>query len=453
MNVQDPSDASTEDSSAGSASGDSSEESSETESEEESEAVSEDESEEESEVVSEVVVSEAVVSEVAVSEAVSEDVSEEPSDIESSKEEPEVSKDEPEVSKEDPKNVLSPGNPIQKTHQTPERLKESAEYTDIIVAQERSPITPIYVVIRDADMALGDDSDYNIIKKSGLKVWICTKDGKKIDYVYTNSEGVAAFETMEGEYTFYFEGTDVYAPKYYHKTVTCYAVYIGRDWTYLGVGSGYRRKRYPIFSYVKENHKDLKIYVTDDETGKPVKGAYVTVQSDGGKYEAYTDANGVATTKSLLAGYDGNPPDGKEVTVTADRYRPSEKRVNVMDNEVHIRLKKMVSHNIKITCVDAATGTPIKGVVAKQMNIERWDKDSRMIISESGDDGVISFVATDYMINNMLGWKALSLTYTDSEGQSFVCEYDLFSSDKENVEFTLKVEKTDSGYVIISMYE
>ena len=377
------------------------------------------------------------------------------SEAESTEESMEESTEEStEESKEEPKNVLAPGNPIQKNHQTPEALKESSEFSDKTAWETKSPITPIYVVIRDADMSLYGDSEYNIVKKSGLKVWICTKDGKKVDYVYTNSKGVAAFEAMEGEYTFYFEGTDKYAPKYYHKTVKVREVYTGGDWSYQ-YSSGYQRIRYPIFSYVEEKHKELKIYVTDAETGKPVKNAYVTVQSDGGLYEAYTDENGVATTKSLLANYDGNVPHGKDVTVTAEGYRPAKKDINVIDNEVHIQITETIYHNVKITCVDAITGKPIQGVVATQKQIEKWDKDSHLIIAESGADGVISLVVTDYTVS-LVGARGLELSYTDSEGQSFSCDYNLngaYGRDDENVEYTLKVEKTDTGYVIRSMYD
>lgn len=252
----------------------------------------------------------------------------------------------PETSEPDndtPSNQLAPGNPIQKTHQTPETLKESSETTDITAWQEKSPITPIFVVIRDSDMSLDTYSDYSIIKKSGLKVWICTKDGKKVDYVYTNSKGVAAFEAMEGEYTFYFEGNDKYAPRYYHKTVKVNEVYSGRDWTYQ-YGSGYKRIRYPIYSYVEENHKDFKVYVTDAETGEPIKEACVTVKAASGNYEAYTDANGAATTKSLLATYDGGS-EYKNVMVTASGYGAVAKDVSIMDNELRISLKKSKSEN------------------------------------------------------------------------------------------------------------
>ena len=379
------------------------------------------------------------------------DRSEEESIEESTEESAEESTEE---STEEPKEVLAPGNPIQKNHQTPEVLKESSEFSDSIAWQEKSPITPIFVVIRDADMSLYGDGDYNIIKKSGLKVWICTKDGKKVDYVYTNSKGVAAFEAMEGEYTFYFEGNDKYAPKYYHKTVKVREVYSGGDWSYQ-YNSGYKRIRYPIFSYEEEKHKELKIYVTDAETGKPIKNAYVTVQSDGGLYEAYTDADGVATTKSLLANYDGNVPHGKDVVVTADGYRPAKKDINVIDNEVHIQITKTIRHNVKITCIDVITGKPIQGVVATQKQTEKWDQDSYLVIAESGADGVISLVVTDYTVS-LVGAFGLELSYTDSNGQSFSCDYNLngaYGKGKENINYTLKVEKTEDGYVIHGMYD
>lgn len=383
-----------------------------------------------------------------VSEEVSADVSDEISEVESIEESTPV---EDEVSN----NVLAPGNPIQKTHQTPERLGESSEITEYTARQEQSPITPIYIVIKDMDYSFNTDSDNNIIKESGLKVWICTKDCKKVDYVYTNSKGVAAFEAMKGEYTFYFEGNDKYAAKYYHKTVVVGEVYLGRDWSYE-YNTGYRRIRYPIYSYVEEKHKDLKIYVTDAETGKPIMNAYVNIQAYDGNYEAYTDANGVATTKSLLASFNGDLL--RDISVSADGYRPIDDYINikkVKNNEVHIQLNKTVYHNVKITCVDAISGAPIKGVVAEPINIDKWDKESRIIISESGEDGVISLVITDYSIFQ-IGWHAMTLTYTDSDGISVACKYTLNGASgkgKENVEYTLRLEKTDDGYVILGAYD
>ncbi|MBO7215392.1 MAG: hypothetical protein J6V84_00155, partial [Clostridia bacterium] len=143
-------------------------------------------------------IGEVSVSDEVSSESTDTDVSEEISDEVSDEVSGEVSGEEPgdestPVEDEVSKNVLAPGNPIQKTHQTPERLGESSEMTEFTASQKQSPITPIYVVIKDMDYSFNTDSDNNIIRESGLKVWICTKDGKKVDYVYTNSKGVAAF--------------------------------------------------------------------------------------------------------------------------------------------------------------------------------------------------------------------------------------------------------------------
>ena len=45
--------------------------------------------------------------------------------------------------------------------------------------------------------------DYSVEKyvvKSGIKLWICDANGNKLDYRYTNSQGIAWFEMPEGKY-------------------------------------------------------------------------------------------------------------------------------------------------------------------------------------------------------------------------------------------------------------
>ena len=120
----------------------------------------------------------------------------------------------------DPEQLRGPGNPIQLTHKTPENLNccyDSHNY-------HNSEITPIYVRMVDVDrlfvrvgdkamISSGHDDDGHI-EQAGLKLWICTESGKKIDYVYTNSAGIAKFELTEGKYNIYFEGDDTWASKY-----------------------------------------------------------------------------------------------------------------------------------------------------------------------------------------------------------------------------------------------
>ena len=143
------------------------------------------------------------------------------------------------------------------------------------------------------------------------------------------------------------------------------------------------------------------------------------------------------------------------MVVTADGYRPAKKDINVIDNEVHIQITKTIRHNVKITCIDVITGKPIQGVVATQKQTEKWDQDSYLVIAESGADGVISLVVTDYTVS-LVGAFGLELSYTDSDGQSFSCDYNLngaYGKGKENINYTLKVEKTEDGYVIRGMYD
>ena len=72
---------------------------------------------------------------------------------------------------------------------------------------------------------------------------------------------------------------------------------------------------------------------------------------------------------------------------------------------------------------------------------------------QRGADGVISLIVTDNTIN-AVGSQGLVLSYTDSDGMTISCEYNLFGAHgKKNVEYTLKLEKTDSGYVIRGMYD
>jgi hypothetical protein len=80
---------------------------------------------------------------------------------------------------------------------------------------EGSKITPLEVYV------MNSEANNAPVKKKGMKVWICDGDKNKIDYVYTNSNGVAFFEAPEGTYYFYFEGDEEYKDVY-STSITCW---------------------------------------------------------------------------------------------------------------------------------------------------------------------------------------------------------------------------------------
>lgn len=100
---------------------------------------------------------------------------------------------------------------MQKNHQTPETISVGEEY-------EGSRLTPLEVWVVNAE------ADNAAVEKKGMKVWVCDRDQNKIDYVYTNSSGVAFFELPTGKYYFYFEGDDEYEAVY-SIAVSCYATF------------------------------------------------------------------------------------------------------------------------------------------------------------------------------------------------------------------------------------
>jgi hypothetical protein len=100
---------------------------------------------------------------------------------------------------------------MQKNHQTPEVISVGEEY-------EGSRLTPLEVWVVNAE------ADNAAVEKKGMKVWVCDRDQNKIDYVYTNSSGVAFFELPTGKYYFYFEGDDEYEAVY-SIAVSCYATF------------------------------------------------------------------------------------------------------------------------------------------------------------------------------------------------------------------------------------
>lgn len=100
---------------------------------------------------------------------------------------------------------------MQKNHQTPETISVGEEY-------EGSKITPLEVYV------MNSEANNAPVKKKGMKVWICDGDKNKIDYVYTNSNGVAFFEAPAGTYYFYFEGDEEYKDVY-STSITCWTTF------------------------------------------------------------------------------------------------------------------------------------------------------------------------------------------------------------------------------------
>lgn len=234
--------------------------------------------------------------------------------------EPEIS--EPEVSEpeaSEPENQ----NPMKNTsHQTPDTLEYNTN-TDAVCA---------YVRISDIEIATyGGGEEDALIKERGLKVWLCDNLGNKIDYLYTNSDGVAFFYLEEGAYHFAFEGNGKYTSA---MTINTFEARKDKH-TY--------RKSSPdevvLNTFREIYNKNLTITVTDIETGKPIKDVKCTVGEYRGKVSAATDENGIAVLPPAMRFFSRDKYIYAKFECEGyEAYECWE--IAIRDNEAHIQLKK-----------------------------------------------------------------------------------------------------------------
>ncbi len=301
-----------------------------------------------------------------------------------------------------PEFVRGPGNPKQPTHKTPENLNC---YNDSI-KYHGTEITPIYIQMIDIDrffvrrgdkgMISSSNTDDGHIEQAGLKLWICTESGKKIDYVYTNSDGIAKFECTPGVYNIYFEGDGTWASKYCG-TIHASDIYNEYD----------RYRDYALFIY-HDVYEDFKVRVIDSETKEPIKGAKVTV-SDAVEY---TDDEGYAVFKPLLYYV-----HGIGTAFTVDCRNEGYVRSNYNDADLYatyieVEMETIKYYDFTITILDYDTKTPIKGVKVTNMPIATY-----MNNKVSGKDGTISGrTSSEAFKNNLYIYIEYTYEYTLEDG-------------------------------------
>ena len=344
-----------------------------------------------SEYIGEVSVNDEVSSESSdtdVSEEISDEVSQEPAE------------------EEKVEDQTRPQYLMQKNHQTHEK-----DVPRNHMAYEDSEITPIYVYVMNVGImydyagntmfgiSQGDvggriGENYGAIKQAGLKVWICDINGNKIDYVYTNSSGMAKFEAYEGEYTFYFEGNDTFYARFagsqkHSGVVKCDATYdlVYRD-SDLTPGAIVRR----VMTYEKNKYENFKIKVTDKDTGEPLEGVHIR------EFDIYTDANGCAEVQPLMHYYYADySQDARPVHYYyLEGYDlGNDEGIDILDTECHVQLSKTKQYNITIKVVDGDTGEPISGVVVKHVEhypCKEWSEQSYFNAEVTDENGVITGV-------------------------------------------------------------
>lgn len=382
------------------------------------------------------------------------------SDTEASAEESEHSDNSSEVSTEQENKVEDETRPkylMQKDHQTHEK-----DVPRNHMAYEDSEITPIYVYVMNVGVmydyagntmfgisqgSVGGrrGENYGAIEQAGLKVWICDINGNKIDYVYTNSSGMAKFEAYEGEYTFYFEGNDTFYARYagspkHSGVVKCDATY---DLVYrtsdLVPAAIVRR----IMTYEKNKYENFKIKVTDKETGEPLEGVHIR------EFDIYTDADGCAEVQPLMHYYYADySQDARPIHYYyLEGYDlGNDEGIDILDTECHVQLSKTKQYSITIKVVNGDTGEPISGAVVKHGGhypCKEWSDQSYFDAEVTDENGVITGVISSeefaYRENDVKVW------YTRTVGTRTMTTYKIIPLREEDNCYVVTIFHADES--------
>ncbi len=322
-------------------------------------------------------------------------------------------------------------SPVKNTsHQTPEVFETRYGYG--------SKITSLYVKVGNTDCITRQDGSMTaeIIRMKGLKIWICDKEYNKIDYLYTNSNGIARFDVTEGVYRFYFEGGEGFVPRYSHKTLTAYEFNTGDRW----ILNAPNTTTTTIYTY-PETYDAFTIYVTDAQTGLPIPNAECEIyQRDIIK----TDEHGVAVTDSLMADYYCGGTV-YIISVNADGYNRNDGECDVKDKEIHIQLTKTVYYNVSFTFIDGETLEPIPDIKASFIG---KSSDSVLYKTVTGTDGIITATISskDRVANRYESgyWSGLRFEYKHKVYEGLYKKYDLYFSEilRDNTHYTIQIKYT-----------
>lgn len=320
-------------------------------------------------------------------------------------------------------------------HQTPDNG---------IPLPEDPSITPLRAKVIDAQQNAWR-MDTGELKCSGLKVWICDENKRKIDYTYTNKNGIAAFDVKPGKYTIYFEGNKEFLGSYYHETLVCEDIYKP------GING---IKTYKIYSCPIKRSK-IRIYACDAKTKQPLVGARVAYTMKGEeKTFGFTDDTGWAEIDSPLVFYH-NQTSAFYPEVTDPLYDREYTMAAVYEKEFKFELETTSFYNISIKCIDAKTGDVISGVVAADSNPSDFKRqwDSRTHFSEKSDEnGLITGVITSDT-RKRIGTSNVKFTYsverivngeTIIKSGSYECRFNNIKSGDVINNFVLTVRETEN---------
>ena len=327
----------------------------------------------------------------------------------------------------------SADNPIQNTHVTPEKLWW---YQDC-EAYHRTGTSPVYIHVLDMEVFYYVDDSGNVgydrdadpqCRKAGMKVWVCTPEGEKIDYVYTNSDGVAKFECSPGEYLFLLEKGEFEEKAI--GPVTCKQTFSRGSYPY----SNSKDYPFPIIAYRGER-EDFKVRVIDTETKKPIVGAEVEVQGVG---TLTTGEDGYAVFDPLVQFADSWGDTNYLVTCGARGYdERGGEWVQLYDAEFVMELEANAITEYKITILDKKTGKPVEGIKVIEYG-NNWHEDSKLFNKVTGEDGTIygQFTSADLHYGFV---RSIRLEYTGE----YLLEDGSIVVNKDQGEIRLEKGKTE----------
>lgn len=311
-----------------------------------------------------------------------------------------------ESEKEEKEEVTAKPLPYQSTHVTPENITQTYAKND-----QRNHILnskhPSYVIVWDKENSKYPNPP---IEKQGMKIWLCDANGNKIDYVYTNSNGIARFEiTVGGTYTVRFDGDEKYAScapsnTYYvtNDLGTNYAI-LGSD---PSVMEKYRNNTINMYLYDRNKYLPLTIKTYDASTGKPLGN--VTVTGNYGNHFVTVGANGSVTTAPLAAYRSTQLVENDlfgPLTFNKDGYDPCEIDVYTNTTLVEAYLNPITEHPYTIKIVNQRTMEPVEGV---KLIVNTLGDNSVIYTEVSGKDGILSGMKTS---KDMIASDSVKLCY------------------------------------------
>ena len=342
---------------------------------------------------------------------------------------------------------------MQKTHQTPEGLNVKSDR----LKYHGGNLSPTYIQLSDVDLMFRRSGDRGlvsygattdsvikkgIIKQAGLKIWICTESGRKIDYVYSNSDGIFRFECPEGSYKFLLDSdgyvdkyvlsktyndvcyTDIYAIDHPDFALSFTLSYLNRNEDYIENSIVYR-----------EGYEDFKVRVIDSETKEPLKNVAVTVS----KQTVYTNDEGMAVFDPLLA-YINSYGSAFSVDYSLDGYITDGilKTAALYQTYMELELEPIHEYDFSITVLDRYTGEPVSGVEISY-DLNTIYADAQLENTITGKDGTIKgkITSDEFRYDIIIKYTK---TYTLPDCNTYVeTEYCEISLDKNNLNVTVEL--------------